>query len=220
MLAGLYLVVHHRLGAMEPEMPPLPESEPRFHVPLPPFTQALVRNGRSPFDRAVARATRALRIGVSKACAWVLCSSSRAAGAVLMARMLGVIWQVATPPEAVVDTAGLVEAGGLVAADVKEESTGLIGAPEAEGEKSGDRNHWPKARKKPRRHPLQRPRSSRPNRNQSARWTPPQSGCRTDWLWIVFGLGIVTTAVIYRLWSWERLEVFKLLLTSFFPLAF
>ena len=39
------------------------------------------------------------------------------------------------------------------------------------------------------------------------------------WLWIVFGVGIAVIAVVYWLWNWERLEVFKMLLTSFFPLA-
>ncbi len=39
------------------------------------------------------------------------------------------------------------------------------------------------------------------------------------WLWIALAVGIVFTAVLYRLWNWERLEVFKMLLSSFFPLA-
>jgi TRAP-type mannitol/chloroaromatic compound transport system permease large subunit len=38
-------------------------------------------------------------------------------------------------------------------------------------------------------------------------------------LWIVLGIGIGAVAVIYWLWNWERLEVFKMLLSSFFPLA-
>src|SRR5205814_5943222 len=39
------------------------------------------------------------------------------------------------------------------------------------------------------------------------------------WLWITFAVGIVIIVLIYWLWNWERLEVFKMLLTSFFPLA-
>jgi TRAP-type mannitol/chloroaromatic compound transport system permease large subunit len=35
----------------------------------------------------------------------------------------------------------------------------------------------------------------------------------------VLAIGVAAIALIYRLWNWERLEVFKLLLTSFFPLA-
>src|SRR3990170_873490 len=37
--------------------------------------------------------------------------------------------------------------------------------------------------------------------------------------WIVLGIGIVALAVLYWLWNWERLEIFKLLLASFFPLS-
>ena len=39
------------------------------------------------------------------------------------------------------------------------------------------------------------------------------------WYWVVFGLGIAGAALIYRLLNWERLEIFKMLLSSFFPLA-
>ncbi len=35
----------------------------------------------------------------------------------------------------------------------------------------------------------------------------------------MLGVGIVALAVIYAFWNWERLEVFKMLLSSFFPLA-
>src|SRR5439155_10664775 len=39
------------------------------------------------------------------------------------------------------------------------------------------------------------------------------------WFWIVLGISVAFVAVLYRLWNWERLEVFKMLLSSFFPLA-
>src|SRR5207253_8046584 len=39
------------------------------------------------------------------------------------------------------------------------------------------------------------------------------------WLWIMFAVGVAIIVLIYWLWNWERLEVFKMLLTSFFPLA-
>ena len=35
----------------------------------------------------------------------------------------------------------------------------------------------------------------------------------------MLALGIGAIVLIYWLWNWERLEVFKMLLTSFFPLA-
>lgn len=35
----------------------------------------------------------------------------------------------------------------------------------------------------------------------------------------MFAIGAATIGIIYKLWNWERLEVFKMLLMSFFPLA-
>jgi TRAP-type mannitol/chloroaromatic compound transport system permease large subunit len=39
------------------------------------------------------------------------------------------------------------------------------------------------------------------------------------WYWVLFGLGVAGAALIYSMLDWERLEVFKMLLASFFPLA-
>ena len=49
----------------------------------------------------------------------------------------------------------------------------------------------------------------------------PASACRCrTWFWIVLAhRRRASLASIYWLWNWERLEVFKMLLTSFFPLA-
>ena len=39
------------------------------------------------------------------------------------------------------------------------------------------------------------------------------------WLWIVFGAGIAFAVLLVWAWNWQRHEVFKMLLSSFFPLA-
>jgi TRAP-type mannitol/chloroaromatic compound transport system permease large subunit len=39
------------------------------------------------------------------------------------------------------------------------------------------------------------------------------------WFYVVLALGIGAIVLIYWLWNWERLQIFKLLLASFFPLA-
>jgi TRAP-type mannitol/chloroaromatic compound transport system permease large subunit len=39
------------------------------------------------------------------------------------------------------------------------------------------------------------------------------------WYWIVLGLGVATAVMVTALMSWQRLEIFKMLLASFFPLA-
>ncbi|MBZ0248502.1 MAG: TRAP transporter large permease subunit, partial [Burkholderiales bacterium] len=39
------------------------------------------------------------------------------------------------------------------------------------------------------------------------------------WLWITIGIGAAILAITYGFMTWQRLEIFKMLLTSFFPLA-
>ena len=39
------------------------------------------------------------------------------------------------------------------------------------------------------------------------------------WFWIVLAVFVALLAVLYWFWNWVRLEVFKMLLSSFFPLA-
>jgi TRAP-type mannitol/chloroaromatic compound transport system permease large subunit len=126
----------------------------------------------------------------------------------------------ATAPVVEASTAGLIEAGGLVAAPEQESevSTGLIGAQEESGvtEPSADSSTAPAA-----------PEAGA----QAAKAPPTAAAVKTAdaaeserlpvplWLWITFGVCIAITILIYWLWNWERLEVFKMLLTSFFPLA-
>ena len=39
------------------------------------------------------------------------------------------------------------------------------------------------------------------------------------WFWITLAIFVLIVLIMYAFWTWERLEVFKFLLTSFFPLA-
>src|SRR5205807_4538849 len=39
------------------------------------------------------------------------------------------------------------------------------------------------------------------------------------WFWILLAIAVLALVLMYALWTWERLEIFKYLLTSFFPLA-
>src|SRR5207249_3856072 len=124
-----------------------------------------------------------------------------------IAALLGAAYRMATAPEVEASTAGLIEAGGLIAAPEpeREASTGLIGAPEPEETEAKE----PPAEK------ATQVVSEKPAATAAAeheRQSVPL------WLWIAFAVGIGAVALIYRLWSWERLEVFKMLLSSFFPL--
>ncbi|HEX9181181.1 MAG TPA: TRAP transporter large permease subunit, partial [Burkholderiales bacterium] len=117
MLAGLYLFYVIVLAKLRPQlMPPLPEEEQK--VPLPPFAQVLAGRGRNAF----AGLLRALAggAGVAKAPALGQLFVTLLPGLAIVA-LLGVSYQLATAPIVETSTAGLVQSGGLIAADVQEE---------------------------------------------------------------------------------------------------
>ena len=117
-------------------------------------------------------------------------------------------------------TAGLVEAGGAIAADASqsEQSSGLIGAPDAEEEnKPGELAPPPGA---------QEEKTAAAAEPTPATAAPPAAAAAQakrvpapTWFYILLAVGVGTILLVYWLWNWERLEVFKLLLASFFPLA-
>ena len=200
MLAGLYIGYVIVLAKWNPKlMPPLPQSERR--VELPSFAQALAPLG----SNALTGLWRALTAGGSIAKRTALGQLMVTLIPLLfIAALLGVTYRMATAPEVEASTAGLIEAGGLIAAPEpeREASTGLIGTPEAEEKDSEAKQALP-----------EKPAATAPAAAERDRLPVPL------WLWITFAVGIGAVALIYRLWSWERLEVFKMLLSSFFPLA-
>ena len=200
MLAGLYIGYVIVLAKWNPKlMPPLPQSERR--VELPSFAQALAPLG----SNALTGLWRALTAGGSIAKRTALGQLMVTLIPLLfIAALLGVTYRMATAPEVEASTAGLIEAGGLIAAPEpeREASTGLIGTPEAEEKDSEAKQALPEM-----------PAATAPAAAERDRLPVPL------WLWITFAVGIGAVALIYRLWSWERLEVFKMLLSSFFPLA-
>ena len=200
MLAGLYIGYVIVLAKWNPKlMPPLPQSERR--VELPSFAQALAPLG----SNALTGLWRALTAGGSIAKRTALGQLMVTLIPLLfIAALLGVTYRMATAPEVEASTAGLIEAGGLIAAPEpeREASTGLIGTPEAEEKDSEAKQALP-----------EKPAATAPAAAEHDRLPVPL------WLWITFAVGIGAVALIYRLWSWERLEVFKMLLSSFFPLA-
>jgi TRAP-type mannitol/chloroaromatic compound transport system permease large subunit len=138
--------------------------------------------------------------------------------ALFVAALLGATFRMATAPEVEASTAGLIEAGGLIAAPEEESdaSTGLIGgAPEqAEEPKQGSA---PGAAEGSKSEAAEEPAAAAPpspvEKVAQERLPVPV------WYWIVLAICIVIIAVLYWLWTWQRLEVFKMLLSSFFPLA-
>jgi TRAP-type mannitol/chloroaromatic compound transport system permease large subunit len=214
MLAFLYIGYIIVLAKWKPHlMPPLAESEQR--VPLPPYAQALATRGANPLSTLARALTGGGAAGVPKRTV-LLQFVLTLLPALAIAAIIGANYRIATAPEVKASTAGLVEAGGAIAADASqsEQSTGLIGAPDAE-EESQDKPEElapPPAAQEAK--PAAAEEKLAASAGEAAERVPAPA-----WFYIVLAMGLGAIALIYWLWNWERHEVFKLLLASFFPLA-
>ena len=132
-----------------------------------------------------------------------------------------VTYRAATAPVVEASTAGLIEAGGAVAADASERSgaAGLIGAPRAEEEPEG--GGAPQELEPPPGAERRKPAAAGGNRRKAARPRRPPRRASAPGADLVLDRARDRhrRRALYWLWTWERLEVFKMLLTSFFPLA-
>jgi TRAP-type mannitol/chloroaromatic compound transport system permease large subunit len=208
MLATLYVGYIIVLAKFKPAlMPPLPEAE--RHVVLPGLAQTLSAQGSNAFSGLV-RAVGGRALGVPARTAWGQLIITLLP-ALAVAGLLAVMLNAATAPVVVASTAGLIEAGGELAgaATSQEESTGLIGAEEPAAE------------------------AQEPQQASEAKAETPASAAPAEaklavtlarlavpvWLWIVLAVTLVAMVWLYRIWTWQRLEIFKMLLASFFPLA-
>jgi len=219
MLAGLYVGYVILLAWWKPHlMPPLAASE--RHVELPAFAQALAPRGRNALV-VLWRAAIGGSAGVAKRTVLAQLFVTLVP-ALFIAALLGATYRMTTAPEVEASTAGLIEVGGLIAAPEpeREVSSGLIGAPGAEEKEPGVTE--PPAEGAKIEGAKEPPGAAKAVEEKAAETAAAAEHERLPvplWLWIVFGVGIVVILVIYWLWNWERLEVFKMLLTSFFPLA-
>jgi TRAP-type mannitol/chloroaromatic compound transport system permease large subunit len=219
MLATLYIGYIIVLAAWKPQlMPPLPESERR--VELPSWARAQARHGSNALTGLFRAARGSTDANLPKRTAFGQLLVALLP-ALFIAGLLGVTYRMATAPEVEVNTAGLIEAGGLVAAPEQERegsSTGLAEATEPEEKDAGakepaEATSDKSAKQPPGAAPVVEAKPTITVAEEKARLAVPL------WLWIVFGVAIVGVAFLYFGWNWERFEVFKMLLSSFFPLA-
>ena len=227
MLAGLYIGYIIVLAKWKPAlMPPLTVSEQR--VPLPPHSQVLAQQK----IHVLAALWRALvghaSPGVPKRTVLGLLTMSLLP-VITIVVLLGVTYRSATAPEVEASTAGLVQAGGAVGVYVKEDTTGGLQEPEPEKtegqEKPADGLQPPPGAEAEKSEATPTPPAAKPAEKVAEAAAAASAPARADrlpvpmWYWIVFAIGVATIGIIYKLWNWERLEVFKMLLISFFPLA-
>src|SRR5690606_27403741 len=217
MLAGLYVLYVVLMAKLFPHTaPPLSEEERR--VPLPPFSQTIrdtlsnkalpgllrALKGKNNVDVPASTLFRHLVIVLAPAIVFVVA--------------MGLTYKVVTAPEASVEY-GLQEMGsgfGNFDSDGDWNSGGLS-EPEGAGSLGG----------------LSEPAGATPLSMDAAPAEPaaaseaqeentavePDSVPAPLWFWIILAIGTGILVLFYALCTLARLEVFKLLLSSFFPLA-
>ncbi len=202
MLAGLYVGYVIVLAKLKPAlMPPLPESEQ--HVALPAFAQTLVSRGRN----ALVGLARALGGGASPAVSRQTAAKQlfvTLLPALAIAALLAFTYRSATAPAVDSGDVGLVEMSVGSIVDLREESIGQPPGEQAQG--------------------LAVPPGAEEAKPQEAaramaQGVPGERLPAPNWFWITLAVCAVLLAYLYLRWNWERLEVFKMLLASFFPLT-
>jgi TRAP-type mannitol/chloroaromatic compound transport system permease large subunit len=230
MLAGLYIGYIIVLAKWRPElMPPLPAEE--RGVPLPPVLQRLAQHGKHALA-GLFRAVPSNMPGVPRRAVFTQLFISLLP-LFAVAALLGFTYDIATTAPVEVSTAGLelgsgsdtpsdaAASGGLQ--EPPAESTGLQEPPgektqtEGVGAAAGELKATAPELPKPAPAIDEAPTAKTdavPARVATAARLPTP-----DWFWITLGVSALVLLVVYALWTWERLQVFKMLLTSFFPLA-
>jgi TRAP-type mannitol/chloroaromatic compound transport system permease large subunit len=225
MLAGLYVGYVIIVAKWKPHLaPPLAASE--RVVPLPPLSQSL--SSRSP--NAVAGLFGGLSVPSLPKHQVATQLFVSLLPAISIIALLLLMYAGATAPIAVVDTTGLVQSGGSLAAesDKPAEASGLLEPPKEEGGLQEPPKEGADL-KEPPVEPVQSASAAVPSPPTAtasvpavaapAAPAPPERLQAPTWYWIVFGLGMAGLLLVNWLMSWQRLEIFKMLLASFFPLA-
>jgi TRAP-type mannitol/chloroaromatic compound transport system permease large subunit len=244
MLAGLYIVYVIIVAKWKPHLaPPLPMAE--RHIDLPPANEK-IREAIS--HRVLPGLIGALKgsrnLGISTG-AIARQGFIALLPALVLVVFLGFTWHMATKPVVKAETAGLMEMGGGIAEESVEAAPGGLQEPEEEGlaepkEEDGDLKEPPAARELPgsvkdapaakaEAAPVKPAAIAVPPAPTAGDTTPGSAGGITVeaaerlpipiWYWIVFGVSIASAIGFYAIFTFVRLEVFKMLLGSFFPLA-
>ena len=238
MLAGLYVGYVIIVAKWKPHLaPPLAASE-RI-VPLPPLSQALSTRGSNALTGLFGGLFGG-QVGPSNAAALHKRSVAlqlfiSLLPALSIVALLLVMYNAATAPLTVVDTTGLVQAGGAISSSEDKPTAEAGGLQEPPKEAGGLQEPPTTDLKTPPATATAEAGSAAATASATATAptvapTPAAAAPATaaapaarvpapTWYWVVFGLGVAGLVLVNWLMSWQRLEIFKMLLASFFPLA-
>ena len=222
MLAALYVGYVIVLAKIKPSlMPPLSEEDRR--VTLPSFAQRLSHTG----DRAVSALVRGLkgpRNADVPARTLMFQLGITLLPALVIVIFMGLIFRSVTAPPVVQDTTGLQAMGfaGEAGSATDQASTGLAEPPPVEGSLQEPPSEGDAAKGA----------STVPTKDETAveakasaqktATTDTDAAKRVDApmaFWIMLAISALALGIFYFTFNFARLEIFKMLLSSFFPLA-
>jgi TRAP-type mannitol/chloroaromatic compound transport system permease large subunit len=224
MLATLYVGYVIVLAKIKPSLAP-PLSAADRHVEIPPAHKELSRRGRNSILGLGGALFAPPPAGVRKR---TLVAQFVVAllPLLFLAAVLGVTYNLATRPAEVIDTSGLEQGldnasasdqGGFTEqadtglSEPPQEGTGLA-EPAAPQDMNAPVAKAEPAAKSPAKSAIPKPAAAADKAAEQRLDIPP-------WFWIFGGVVVAIMLIVALILSWERLEVFKMLLTSFFPLA-
>ena len=232
MLAGLYILYVIIVAKLRPDLaPPLSESERR--VDLPPELKIVN-------DKVTSRVLPGLLKAVAGAVPGVSTATAARQGlialvpAIALVLVLGLTWHMATKPLAADGAQGLTEmGGGVVDETVSSDGGGLSEPVEAVADglqeppaaglseppaEAAQELGVPAAPASTAAAPAETAVSPAPTSEPVAA-AEAERRSTPDWYWIVLGTTLLSAVGFYAIFTFVRLEIFKMLLGSFFPLA-
>ncbi len=225
MLALLYVGYVVVLAKLRPDLMPPLSAEARV-VALPPYSRTLSAAGGNALTGLLRAAGGGAGVPARTALGQLLVSLLPA---LALGAILALTYHAATAPAETTSVAGLsIDTGAAIGA---EQAEGGLSTPEgAEEEKPEALGGEAAAEEADKAEPEPQPATSAeaPKAAGVAEAAPAAAAAEAapaerlpvpGWYWIVLGIGAGIIALLAWLWSWERHEVFKMLLGSFFPLA-
>ena len=221
MLAGLYVLYVVILAKLKPHlMPPLSESE--RVVPLPMSYKELgekISKNVIPAILIALKGSRNLQVSTRELLQSLLIALLPVFVFILFT---GSIYQLVTKPIEEVSSSEIVPMGdaGDGQATLEMASTGLDEPPNTEKESSGSGLSLPPGAEDEKKQipaVLAVPGAENPTTNTPIE--PAQATPAPTWFWIMTGILGSLVGIYLALLTWVRLEIFKMLLGSFFPLA-
>ncbi|MBI5062567.1 MAG: TRAP transporter large permease subunit, partial [Desulfatitalea sp.] len=210
MLAGLYVGYVIVMAKIKPSLAPPLSAEDR-HVALPPFAQSITQTRGSNVLTGLIGALKGRRNADVPLVTLLRHLFITLLPALAAALLMGSIYLALTAPEAVVS--GELVAMGATASGAAQEQEYLGGLQEPE---PSDEPAAPAELNAPQAPPETAAESPPPAAETP---TSPQREPAPFGYWIALGIVAAALAIFYGIFTFVRLEIFKMLLGSFFPLA-